>query len=131
MLKPLIIRFWPALRLRTIIFGILLFVAALPGFGALYLRVYENALVRQTEAEVRGIGVAIAQGAALGWDHPGGLPHAPLAAMRAHHFAAIDVERIPMPRRGRLWSPPSPRFSVTPPHRPRCSPRLNARLAWT
>ncbi|MHC9419838.1 sensor histidine kinase [Sphingomonas citri] len=28
------------------------FVAALPGFGALFLRVYENALVRQTEAEL-------------------------------------------------------------------------------
>ena len=95
-LKSLIIRYWPALRLRTIIFGILLFVAALPGFGALYLRVYENALVRQTEAEVRAIGVSIAQGAALGWDRPAGSAHAPLAAMRPHLFAAINVESIPI-----------------------------------
>jgi signal transduction histidine kinase len=58
-LKAAIKRRWPVLRLRTIIFGTLLFVAALPGFGALFLRVYENALVRQTEAEL------IAQGAAL------------------------------------------------------------------
>ncbi|MES2289458.1 MAG: HAMP domain-containing sensor histidine kinase [Pseudomonadota bacterium] len=50
---------WPALKLRTILFGTLLFTAALPGFGALFLRVYENTLVRQTEAEL------IAQGAAL------------------------------------------------------------------
>jgi signal transduction histidine kinase len=52
-------RHWPALRLRTILFGTLLFTAALPGFGALFLRVYENTLVRQTETEL------IAQGAAL------------------------------------------------------------------
>jgi two-component system, OmpR family, sensor histidine kinase ChvG len=58
-LKAFIKRYWPVLRLRTIIFGTLLFVAALPGFSALFLRVYENALVRQTEAEL------IAQGAAL------------------------------------------------------------------
>ena len=94
--KSLIIRWWPALRLRTIIFGILLFVAALPGVGALYLRVYENALVRQTEAEVRAVGVAPAQGAALDWASPAGAAHTPLAALRAHRFAAIDVERIPI-----------------------------------
>lgn len=37
----------------------MLFVAALPGFGAVFLRVYENAIVQQTEAEL------IAQGAVL------------------------------------------------------------------
>ncbi|MFC4291035.1 ATP-binding protein [Sphingorhabdus arenilitoris] len=57
--KTLIKRFWPVMRLRTIIFGTLLFVAALPGISAIGLRVYENTLVRQTEAEL------IAQGAAL------------------------------------------------------------------
>ncbi|PSJ37731.1 sensor histidine kinase [Allosphingosinicella deserti] len=50
---------WPALRLRTILFATLLFVAALPGIGAVFLRVYENTLVQQTEAEL------IAQGAVL------------------------------------------------------------------
>ena len=50
---------WPAVRLRTILFGTLLLTAALPGVGALFLRVYENTLVRQTETEL------IAQGAAL------------------------------------------------------------------
>jgi signal transduction histidine kinase len=52
-------RHWPALRLRTLLFLTLLFVAALPGIGAVFLRVYENTLVQQTEAEL------IAQGAVL------------------------------------------------------------------
>lgn len=58
-LKQAIKRRWPSLKLRTILFGTLLFTAALPGVGALFLRVYENTLVRQTEAEL------VAQGAAL------------------------------------------------------------------
>jgi signal transduction histidine kinase len=58
-LKTFLKRFWPRLRLRTILFATLLFVAALPGFGAVFLRVYENVLVQQTEAEL------IAQGAVL------------------------------------------------------------------
>ncbi len=40
-------------------FGIFVFVAGLPGLSAVFLRVYENTLVRQTEGEL------IAQGAAL------------------------------------------------------------------
>ena len=58
-LKSFLKRFWPRLRLRTILFATLLFVAALPGLGAVFLRVYENTLVQQTEAEL------IAQGAVL------------------------------------------------------------------
>ena len=50
---------WPALSLRTILFGTLLFVAMLPGVAALSLRVYENTIVQQTEAEL------IAQSAVL------------------------------------------------------------------
>ena len=57
--KDFLKRFWPALTLRSILFFTLLFVAALPGFGAVFLRVYENTLVQQTEAEL------IAQAAAL------------------------------------------------------------------
>ena len=59
-LKAFAKRHWPALRLRTILFAVLLFAAAMPGISAISLRVYENSLVRQTEAEL------IAQGAALG-----------------------------------------------------------------
>ncbi len=58
-LKEYLKRFWPALPLRSILFLTLLFVAALPGIGAVFLRVYENTLVQQTEAEL------IAQAAAL------------------------------------------------------------------
>ncbi len=57
--KNLLKRFWPALRLRTILLGVLLFSAAMPGLGAVFLSVYENTLVRQTEAEL------ITQSAAL------------------------------------------------------------------
>jgi two-component system sensor histidine kinase ChvG len=57
--KNLLKRHWPRLRLRTILLGVLLFVAALPGVGAIFLRVYENTLVRQTEVEL------VAQGAVL------------------------------------------------------------------
>lgn len=66
-LKAFIIRFWPLLRLRTILFGVLLFVAALPGFSAIFLRVYENALVRRTEAELIAQSAAIAAAAAVVW----------------------------------------------------------------
>ncbi|HEX8535304.1 MAG TPA: HAMP domain-containing sensor histidine kinase [Allosphingosinicella sp.] len=58
-LKDILKRYWPALPLRSILFLTLLFVAALPGVGAVSLRVYENTLVQQTEAEL------IAQAAAL------------------------------------------------------------------
>jgi two-component system sensor histidine kinase ChvG len=57
--KELAKRHWPVLSLRTILFGTLLFVATLPGFAAMFLRVYENTLVQQTEAEL------IAEGAML------------------------------------------------------------------
>lgn len=66
-LKAFIVRFWPVLRLRTILFGVLLFVAALPGFSAIFLRVYENALVRRTEAELIAQSAAIAASAAIVW----------------------------------------------------------------
>lgn len=58
-IKAVLKQHWPRLRLRTILLGVLLFVAGLPGIGAIFLRVYENTLVRQTEAEL------VAQGATL------------------------------------------------------------------
>ena len=66
-LKALVARHWPVLRLRTILFGTLLFVAALPGFGAIFLRVYENALVRRTEAELVAQSAALVASAAILW----------------------------------------------------------------
>ena len=85
-LKRAIARRWPRLRLRTIIFGTLLLVAALPGVGAVFLRVYENALVRRTEAELVAQGAALAASAALLWpDSPVAVPlpaEAPVANSR-------------------------------------------------
>lgn len=66
-LKALVARHWPVLRLRTILFGTLLFVAALPGISAVFLRVYENALVRRTEAELVAQSAALAATAAVDW----------------------------------------------------------------
>lgn len=60
-------RHWPRLRLRTILFATLFLVAALPGFGAVFLRVYENTLVRQTEAELVAQGAALSAAAAADW----------------------------------------------------------------
>lgn len=64
-------RHWPRLRLRTILFATLFLVAALPGFGAVFLRVYENTLVRQTEAELVAQGAALAAAAAADWPDAG------------------------------------------------------------
>lgn len=63
-------RHWPALPLRVILFGTLLFVAGLPGVGAVFLRVYENTLVQQTEAELVAAGAILS--AAYKADWPGG-----------------------------------------------------------
>lgn len=71
-LRSLARRVWPVMRLRWVFIGILFFVAALPGFAALGLRVYENALMRRTEAEVAAQGAAIAATAALLWQGAGG-----------------------------------------------------------
>ncbi len=76
--KNVVRRHWPPLRLRTILLLTFVFVAALPGFGALFLRVYENALVRQTEAELSAQSSALAATASVEWpsvrtqaeDHP-------------------------------------------------------------
>lgn len=62
------------LRLRWLLLAVLVFAAALPGVAALSLRVYENALVRRTEAEVSAQAAAIAATAALLW--PGAPPAA-------------------------------------------------------
>lgn len=67
-------RHWPRLRLRTIVFATLFVVAALPGIGAVFLRVYENTLVRQSEGELVAQGAALAATAAGLW--PGARPAA-------------------------------------------------------
>jgi signal transduction histidine kinase len=73
--KSIARRHWPRLRLRSILLSTFILVAALPGFGALFLRVYENVLVRQTEAELIAQDAALASAAALEW--PGTTPPLP------------------------------------------------------
>ncbi|MBV8685448.1 MAG: HAMP domain-containing histidine kinase [Alphaproteobacteria bacterium] len=68
--KRLAKRHWPALRLRTILFVTFLFVAALPGVGAVFLRVYENTLVQQTEAELIAEGAVLAAAYRDAWPEP-------------------------------------------------------------
>ncbi len=61
---------WPALRLRSILLGVLLFTALMPGLGAIFLRVYENVLVRQTEAELIAQAAAYDAAFDLAWPGP-------------------------------------------------------------
>ena len=75
-LKTLLKRVWPRLKLRTILLSVLIGVAAMPVAGAVFLRVYENTLVRQTEVELVSQGAALTAAAATLW--PGAAP--PIAA---------------------------------------------------
>jgi len=72
-------RHWPALSIRTILLATFVFVAALPGVGAVALRVYENTLVQQTEAELIAQGAVLAAAYRAAWgDHTqGNRPLAP------------------------------------------------------
>ncbi|HEY0411766.1 MAG TPA: HAMP domain-containing sensor histidine kinase [Allosphingosinicella sp.] len=85
-------RHWPALRLRTILFLTFLFVAALPGIGAVFLRVYENTLVQQTEAELIAQGAALAGAYRAAWPEPVAPETGPLRPQRPTiDLSAMDV----------------------------------------
>jgi signal transduction histidine kinase len=94
-------RHWPALRLRTILFLTFLFVAALPGVGAVFLRVYENILVQQTEAELIAQGAALSGAYRVAWgarDVPAGLdPQRP----------TLDLSAMPILPERAAPAPPS------------------------
>ncbi len=87
-------RHWPRLRLRTILFATLFLVAALPGFGAVFLRVYENTLVRQTEAELVAQGAALSATAAALW------PAAPPGRAAHYEVAGDDNPHVQAPSSG-------------------------------
>jgi len=89
-LKAFAKRHWPALRLRTILFSVLLFAAAMPGIGALFLRVYENTLVRQTEAELVAQGATLVAVAEAGLPQPPGPPVVPAASGRDPYASPTD-----------------------------------------
>ena len=98
-LKDLIAPFWPKLRLRVILFGVLLFAAAMPAIGAISLRVFENTLVRQTEAELVAQGAALAAVASVDW--PGAPPPIPRPVKPPDGYyrpesTTIDLSRGPV-----------------------------------
>lgn len=84
---------WPALSLRTILFGTLLFVAALPGVAALFLRVYENTIVQQTEAELVAQGAVLASAYKAAWRD--GVPD-PTPRYFAPEPPTIDLRTMPV-----------------------------------
>lgn len=84
---------WPALSLRTILFGTLLFVAALPGVAALFLRVYENTIVQQTESELIAQGVVLASAYKSAWRD--GVPD-PAPRYFAPEPPTIDLRAMPI-----------------------------------
>ena len=86
-------RHWPALRLRTLLFLTLLLVAALPGIIAVFLRVYENTIVQQTEAELIAQGAVLAGAYRAAWPEPFADP--PPARLRAER-PTIDLRSMPV-----------------------------------
>ena len=86
-------RHWPSLRLRTILLLTFLFAAALPGFGAVFLRVYENTLVQQTEAELIAQGAVIAAAYRAAWPEPAAEP--PPGPLRPER-PSIDLRTLPV-----------------------------------
>ncbi|WP_419809564.1 sensor histidine kinase [Sphingomonas sp.] len=99
---------WPRVRLRTVLFATLFFVAATPGIAAVFLRVYENTLVRQTEAELVAQGAALAAAAAVDW--PGAQPR-PLPAANdvMPEAPQVDLSATPI-----LPARPQPRYEGPP-----------------
>lgn len=100
---------WPALSLRTILFGTLLFVAALPGVAALFLRVYENTIVQQTEAELIAQGAVLASAYKSAWR--GGVPD-PGPRYLSPEPPTIDLRTMPILPARVL----APRRAVADPH---------------
>lgn len=100
-------RHWPRLRLRTILFATLFLVAALPGVGAVALRVYENTLVRQTEAELVAQGAALAAAAGAVW--PGAAPSPPPSTKFRPEPPRIDLSASPI-----LSERPKPKAAAAP-----------------
>ena len=124
-------RHWPALRLRTILLSVLLFAALLPGFAGIFLRVYENTLVRQTEAELVAQTAVLSATAEALW--PGTRLTAPTQAQRETpgwyqpEGATIDLGSTPvLPAR-----PPVKAAGAPDPHAVAVGARLDAIMQET
>ncbi|MBY8828031.1 sensor histidine kinase [Hephaestia mangrovi] len=109
---------WPALSLRTILFGTLLFVAALPGVAALSLRVYENTIVQQTEAELIAQSAVLAAAYRVDW--LAGRPDTDPRKI-APEPPTIDLRAMPI-------LPPQPAATTGPPPIPRAAAVARALL---
>ena len=104
-------RHWPVLRLRTILFSVLLFVAGLPGVSAVFLRVYENTLVRQTEAELIAQAAALAATATALWPSasPTPIPATPRQGDYRPEPLSLDLGSTPvLPERPAATRPSTP-----------------------
>lgn len=91
---------WPALRLRTILLSVLMFAAILPGLSAIFLRVYENTLVRQTEAELIAQAAALSAVAETDWPGAVTIPFDPAQRRVPGYYrpesATIDLGSTPV-----------------------------------
>jgi signal transduction histidine kinase len=112
-LRAFIRSYWPALRLRTILLSVLMFAAILPGLVGVFLRVYENTLVRQTEAELIAQTAALSATAEALW--PGAVLVAPPPEARLDpgyyqpEAATIDLGSNPvLPARPEARPAPAP-----------------------
>ncbi|MBU4038895.1 MAG: HAMP domain-containing histidine kinase [Alphaproteobacteria bacterium] len=105
---------WPALRLRTILLSVLMFAAILPGLSAIFLRVYENTLVRQTEAELIAQAAALSAAAEADWPGVVLIPFDPAARRAPGYYqpeaATIDLGSTPI-----LPARPPARTAAAPP----------------
>jgi len=92
-LKAFAKRHWPRLGLRAILLSTFILVATLPGFGALFLRIYENTLVRQTESELIAESAALAAATAADWP---GYRSAPAPGRPEPEPPSIDLRETPV-----------------------------------
>ncbi|MCF8505512.1 MAG: HAMP domain-containing histidine kinase [Caulobacter sp.] len=111
--KALAKRYWPRLKLRTILLTVLLTVAAMPVAGAVFLRVYENTLVRQTEVELVSQGAALAAAATALW--PGATPPAIPLNKASPGYYTPERTTIDLSASRVLPSRPAAKRSATPP----------------
>ena len=98
-LKELVKLYWPRLRLRAILLIVLVGVAAMPVAGAVFLRVYENTLVRQTEVELVSQGAALAAAASALWPGARAATHPPDKAAAGYYTpetTTIDLRGSPV-----------------------------------
>jgi signal transduction histidine kinase len=107
-------RHWPRLTLRTYLFASFFLVAALPGVGAVFLRVYENTLVRQTEAELAAQGAALAASASALWPQTTGRQPALPAAGPAGRYDAAARSEVDLSSTPILPERPAPIASMPP-----------------